>query len=82
MRILLVAALAIWLAGCGAINSFLGPVIADHTPTWMGALPKGAPPRPGEPGYEKFIEEQEGRALVKKEAPPPENHEDLPKHID
>ena len=38
----------------GSCSSF-SDVVADSWPHFAGGEPKGLPPRPGEPGYNKFI---------------------------
>jgi len=57
------AAATILLCAClalGSCASFSGAV-ADNWPTWAGGMPKDVPPRPGAPGYEAFIEHQQGK---------------------
>ena len=46
------------LAGCSATSAFM----ADTMPTWMGGLPEGAPPRPGDPRYEEYERTQRANA--------------------
>src|SRR5215472_2777924 len=42
----------------GACSPFAG-YVADHVPHWAGGLPPDAPPRPGAPGYDEFIQHGE-----------------------
>jgi hypothetical protein len=49
-------ALATALAGCG------GGWVGDYIPQAMGGLPKDAPPRAGQPGYEEWQEKVRGNA--------------------
>jgi hypothetical protein len=65
-RVCMICLIALGLSGCGAINSFMGPVLADYIPEWAGGLPKGAPPRPGDPRYEQFMQEQKAKAISEK----------------
>jgi len=44
------------LASC----SSTGAVIGDNLPEWAGGLPKGTPPRRGEPGYDAYLREISG----------------------
>lgn len=57
--------IALSLSGCGAINSFMASTLADVVPEWAGGLPKGAPPRPGDPRDEQFLRDQ-NEILVRK----------------
>jgi hypothetical protein len=45
----------------GSCTSFSG-VVSDAWPTWLGGMPKDVPPRPGAPGYEEFLAQQQGKA--------------------
>lgn len=63
-RIFLICLIATGLSGCGSLNSSLASSIADYVPEWAGGLPKDAPPRPDDPRYKKFIEEQKARAII------------------
>lgn len=42
------------LGGCASMRSFVSTTAADVIPAWAGGEPADVPPRPGEPGYEKF----------------------------
>lgn len=53
-RVVLVALAASFAATLGACSPFSG-YVADAWPHWAGGEPAGIPPRPGAPGYEKFI---------------------------
>ena len=46
-----VIGLGLTVASCAPFGGY----VADHWPHWAGGLPEGAPPRPGQPGYEEFI---------------------------
>jgi len=65
------------LGGCGSLNTVLSSTIADFLPHWAGGLPPGAPPRPGDRGYDEFIRSQHAKALVipaeTAAAPPPQD---------
>ena len=47
----LVLCLGLTLASCGSFSD----AVADHWPHFAGGEPNGVPPRPGEPGYRRFI---------------------------
>ena len=47
-------AIAISLAGCSNLATFL----ADSIPDWAGGLPKDAPPRAGDPRYAEYFKVQ------------------------
>lgn len=64
LRAALLLAASLPLAGCGALNTGLSSMIADNLPSWAGGLPKDAPPRPGDPGYEAYEREQQAKALM------------------
>lgn len=66
-------ATALLLTGCGPINSSLAHIMADHVPAWAGGLPEGAPPRPSDPRYQEYIEQQRAKALHVNEKKDPEN---------
>jgi hypothetical protein len=51
---LLLLGLSPLLGGCG------GGAIGDILPHVMGGYPKDAPPRPGAPGYEEWLEKVYG----------------------
>ncbi|WP_257168517.1 hypothetical protein [Bradyrhizobium sp. SRS-191] len=55
----LAAAVALSLAGCSSINATVGAGMGDLMPQWAGGLPANAPPRPGSPEYERFMQERE-----------------------
>jgi len=50
------------LGSCASFSN----AVSDHWPTWAGGMPKDVPPRPGAPGYEEFLAQQQG-----KDATPP-----------
>lgn len=43
--------LGLLLASCSTVSD----EVADHWPHFAGGEPNGLPPRPGEPGYRRFI---------------------------
>lgn len=61
MRILAIVLLSTLLSGCGALNSFIGTSIGDYVPEWAGGLPKDAPPRPDDPRYQQYMDEQRAK---------------------
>jgi hypothetical protein len=44
------------LASCSSTGAYIG----DNLPEWAGGLPKGTPPRRGEPGYDAYLRELNG----------------------
>ena len=72
-RIVCLCILAALLSGCGAIHGMTvgaGEFMADHMPAWAGGLPADAPPRPDDPRYAKYIEQQNARAAQDKQLTP------------
>ena len=64
-RFFFICLLAAALAGCGAIRGMTvstGEFAADHLPAWAGGLPADAPPRPDDPRYEKYIQEESAKS--------------------
>lgn len=49
------------LASCGSINEKLSSGMGDYVPQWAGGLPADAPPRPGTPAYDAWMQETERR---------------------
>lgn len=49
---LLACGLGVMLSACGSSSNF----VADNWPHFAGGEPNDVPPRPGSPGYRKFIE--------------------------
>ena len=49
---LLACGLGVMLSACGSGTNF----VADNWPHFAGGEPNDVPPRPGSPGYRKFIE--------------------------
>ena len=47
------------LSGCGTMNEKLSAGMGDYIPQWAGGLPADAPPRPGTPKYDAFMQERE-----------------------
>lgn len=62
--LLLLAALAAGLSGCGTVNEKLSAGMGDYVPQWAGGLPADAPPRPGTPRYDAWMKERERKRLM------------------
>jgi len=58
------ALLAYALSGCGTINEKLSAGMGDYVPQWAGGLPADAPPRPGTPQYDAYMQERERQRLM------------------
>jgi hypothetical protein len=56
---LVATAAGLCLAGCSSINEKVGAGMGDMIPQWAGGLPANAPPRPGTPEYDRFMQERE-----------------------
>jgi hypothetical protein len=54
------------------MRSFVSATTADIIPEWAGGEPADAPPRPGEPGYEKFRKDLKAELAAPKGAKPKE----------
>ncbi|PAY04790.1 hypothetical protein CK489_35015 [Bradyrhizobium sp. UFLA03-84] len=52
------------LGGCSSMNQKVSAGMADYIPAWAGGLPADAPPRPGTPEYDKFMQERERKRLM------------------
>ncbi|MGY4480789.1 hypothetical protein ACVILL_008203 [Bradyrhizobium sp. USDA 3364] len=52
------------LGGCSSMNQKLSAGMADYIPAWAGGLPADAPPRPGTPEYDKYMQERERKRLM------------------
>ncbi|MDI2055265.1 MULTISPECIES: hypothetical protein [Bradyrhizobium] len=52
------------LGGCSSMNQKLSAGMADTIPAWAGGLPADAPPRPGTPEYDKFMQDRERKRLM------------------
>jgi hypothetical protein len=61
--VLAVTLLSGGLGGCGSINEKLATGVSDAIPQWAGGLPADAPPRPGTPKYDEFMQERERKRL-------------------
>jgi hypothetical protein len=61
--LLVAALLSCGLGGCGTINGYLAAGTSDYLPQWMGGLPADAPPRPGSPKYDAYMQERERQRL-------------------
>lgn len=55
---------ALFLSGCGAINSSLSGTVADSIPHWAGGLPPGVPPRPTDPKYAAYLKKSKAQTVV------------------
>jgi hypothetical protein len=58
------ALLAGTLSGCGTINEKMSASMGDYIPQWAGGLPADAPPRPGTPQYDAYMQERERQRLM------------------
>lgn len=58
------AQLAGTLSGCGTINEKMSASMGDYIPQWAGGLPADAPPRPGTPQYDAYMQERERQRLM------------------
>jgi hypothetical protein len=56
IRVAVLIAAGILLAGCGASNT--SNYLGDNIPHWMGGLPPDAPPRPDDPRYADYYRAQ------------------------
>ena len=66
-HILTIAVLALpglSLGGCGTINEKMSAGVGDYIPQWAGGLPADAPPRPGTPQYDAYMQERERQRLM------------------
>ena len=52
------------LCGCGTINEKMSAGMGDYVPQWAGGLPADAPPRPGTPKYDAYMQERERQRLT------------------
>jgi hypothetical protein len=58
--------LCLALGSCASFSN----AVSDHWPTWAGGMPKDVPPRPGAPGYEEFLAQQQGKNATSPAAAP------------
>ena len=58
------ALLAGVLSGCASINQKASAAMGDYIPQWAGGLPADAPPRPGTPQYDAYMQERERQRLI------------------
>lgn len=72
--LLVVAAPACGLTGCGTINERLAAGVSDAIPAWAGGLPADAPPRPGTAKYDEFMKERGRKRLL-----PAEERDEMPR---
>jgi hypothetical protein len=61
--LMLLAAAACGLGGCGTVNGYLANSMGDYIPHWAGGLPADAPPRPGTAKYDELTKERERKRL-------------------
>ena len=64
ISISIIIAAALFLSGCGAINSSLSETVTDSIPHWAGGLPPGFPPRPTDPKYVAYLEKLQAKTAV------------------
>jgi hypothetical protein len=72
-RLIFVCVVAATLSGCGVMHGVSvgsGEFFADHLPEWAGGLPADAPPRPTDPRYEKYIQDQSAKSMPVNEPAP------------
>jgi hypothetical protein len=69
-RFWLVLLLASTVGGCASMRSFVSNTTADVIPAWAGGEPADVPPRPGEPGYEKFRQDLKAELAAPKGGKP------------
>ena len=67
-RLVLLIISGMVLASCAS-----GGAIGDMIPHWAGGLPKNAPPRPGTPEYEAYIQQLQAEAARDKSKDVKEN---------
>jgi hypothetical protein len=58
------ALLAGTLSGCGTMNEKMSSAMGEYIPQWAGGLPADAPPRPGTPQYDAYMQERERQRLM------------------
>jgi hypothetical protein len=61
--VIVIAALACGLGGCGTVNHYAAIGFENVIPAWAGGLPSDAPPRPGTAEYDEFIRKREEARL-------------------
>jgi hypothetical protein len=64
LSISMIIAAAVFLSGCGAINSSLSETVADSIPHWAGGLPPDVPPRLSDPKYADYLVKLQGKAVL------------------
>jgi hypothetical protein len=62
--LLALALMAGALGGCGTINEKASAALGTYIPQWAGGLPPDAPPRPGTPQYDAYMQERERQRLI------------------
>jgi hypothetical protein len=58
------ALLAGTLSGCASLNEKASAAMGGYIPQWAGGLPADAPPRPGTPQYDAYMQERERQRLI------------------
>jgi len=48
------------LGSCASVSG----AVSDNWPTWLGGMPRDVPPRPGAPGYDEFLIQQQGKTAA------------------
>jgi hypothetical protein len=66
-RITVLAIAATVLASCADVTH----TMVDLIPHWAGGLPNNAPPRPGTPEYDAWMQQREAEAARDKSKDPP-----------
>ena len=74
MRVAVLALAATVLASCAQVSH----TIVDLIPPSMGGLPSNAPPRPGTPEYDAWLQQQQAEAArdKSKDAPKPKTEDE------
>jgi hypothetical protein len=54
------------------LSSCTGAGVGDYVPNWAGGLPKNAPPRPGTPEYDAYIQNARSALAVGRHKSPDE----------
>jgi hypothetical protein len=68
-RVVVLALAGTILASCADMSH----IAVDAIPHWAGGLPKNAPPRPGTPEYDAWMQQREAEAARDKSKDPPKS---------
>jgi hypothetical protein len=78
VRVAILAIAATGLAACADLSH----TVVDSIPHWAGGLPSNAPPRPGTPEYEAFMQQRQAEAARDKSKDPPKPKTDAEDRVD